>query len=59
MFWIYPEGYFAGLRNLKVICDRYDDYLTFYECVIFLPLNLAFSHAGVHLPENISNACAK
>jgi len=29
MFWIYPEGYFAGLRNLKVIYDRHDDSLSF------------------------------
>ena len=25
-FWIYPKGHTAGLRNLKVICDRYDDF---------------------------------
>jgi hypothetical protein len=25
IFWIHPEGYFAGLCNLKVICDRYED----------------------------------
>jgi hypothetical protein len=23
--WIYPEGHFAGLRNLKVIYDRNDE----------------------------------
>jgi hypothetical protein len=39
MFWIYPdpEWYFAGLRNLEVICDRYVDIWTIDESIKIYP----------------------